>query len=314
MLWVVTTHLVSGFADYQKSIYGMTGSAHRLTVTPDPDGQFNPSQNSVSINRALLSLVAQTRTTIIFDAQGGDGPRLGLYDPDGKYSSMRITSGRPFSQADFGASQALALVNSRSYSAEKPSAQNKFSAEVIGQYEAASVPFDADYIYNLFTQKNLHGFYYVEAEDPELGARMAKLLSTNGYLVSLEKIAADPWSIILFNSLTFAYAAGLLIVFLNLSILSSAQASSDARKFRIHHRYGATPWAFTARKTVGVCVAAIGGTLVGIGVAVPVTKALGSLTASPNIEQFAMVVLLNSAAVTLLFSAAYMFRTRMEVR
>lgn len=315
MLTVLTGNVLSAFSDYDTSIYHMSGNAFTITVVPDPAGSGPSPDRSATINRAMRQDVSHEAVTIVLDAQGGDGPRLGLYDSAGLLRGIKFSEGHDFTAKDYGSSSQMVIVNQDSYVAAHETLNVDPAASIIGHYDPKSTPFDVDYVYNLFTQQNVHGTYFVDSPDPKLVFKLAQVFQSNGYLADVQKIGSTAWSVLQNDKLTFAYEAALALVYANLILLSANYASANSRKFHIHSMYGATPSRFTARVLPSVLIASAVGTTIGIIGTIPALDSLHTLSVLPGIGQAAAVLVGNVLVVGALFGTTVTARTRrMRIR
>lgn len=311
MLTVITGHVVSAFFDYDVAIFSMSSTAVTLTVVPDPSGTGPSAERSALINQAMRELVASGDATVILDAQGADGPRIGVYDPEGKYGHMVFSEGRGFSAEDYTSDVPVAIINQDSYLASKQDVAADESHGIIGRYDATSTSFSADYIYNLFTQENVHGIYYVDSPDDAIATNLAAIAERNGYLAKVQQLSDTALGVLASDRLSLAYAVAMALVYSSLALFSINYASANARRFRIHEMFGATSAQFTLSAVPLVMVATAAGTAVGIAGTLPFLASLGTLSLVPGFGHSLFILLGNVAIVAVIFGSSVVARTSM---
>lgn len=230
MLSIVAGHVVSVVHDWAEATYRMTNGAYLLTTYPNPDGDAPNARRSATVNKELRALVDGQDIVVVLDGLDGDGPRLGLYDPTGRFADTTITKGRGFAPADFQAPTATALVRSDSYLVGREDRYIPSDIAVIGYYDEKSSPFRNEYVYSLFTQENVHGAYYIDAADPTLASRFSAVLTEHGYVVEAERIDPNVWSIVQSEPLTYAYEASLILVYGSALLLCTQAEGQQGRR------------------------------------------------------------------------------------
>ncbi|MFT4230196.1 MAG: hypothetical protein QM602_07910 [Microbacterium sp.] len=309
MLAIVAGHVRSAVHDWTDATYRMTEGAYVLTVYPNPDGEAPNAERSAAINAQLRELVQGESVVIVLDALDGDGPRIGLYDPNGRFSGAVITQGRSFDTADFQSAKATAIVSDDSYLVGREDRYIPDGVTVIGYYDPASLPFTSEYVYSLFTQENVHGMYYVDAEDPGLAARFAAALEEGGYVVEGQKLDPSAWSIVQDEPLTYAYEASILLVYGSVLLLCLDWIATNQRRYLIERIYGARPGTFALRALRLVTPTALLGTAAGAGVGVWALGELGTLSVLPGLADVVALIGANVLILTAVFSCAVLTRT-----
>ncbi|MFC6354582.1 hypothetical protein [Luethyella okanaganae] len=309
MLSVVAGHVRSAVHDWSEANYRMSDHAYTLTVIPDPGGEAPTADRAQRINTELRALLDGEDAVVVLDAQDGDGPRIGLYDPRGRFADIRMTTGRAFKPGDFARADPTAIIRADSYLVGREERYIPEDVTILGHYGPASVPFRTEYVYSLFTQENVHGVYYIDAQDPGIAEGLAAVLTANGYLVAKVKLDVDAWSIIQSEPLTYAYESSLLLVYGSALLLCLNWGASNKRRYLIERLCGARPASFTLRSVRLVALAAVVGTAVGVLVGMSVLRALGTLSVLPGAMELTVVVLANTVVLVALFTAAVVVQT-----
>lgn len=304
MLTVVAGHVRSAVNDWGEANYWMSGRAVMLTVFPDPGGDAPNAERSARINAELRALLDGKDAVVVLDAQDGDGPRLGLFDPRGRFSGTQIIRGRGFQPSDFAGTPGSAIVRSDSYLVGREDEYIPDDVTVVGYFDPQSVPFRSDYVYTLFTQENVHGTYYVDAADPAVAAGFESVLTRGGYLVNAAPLDANVWSIVQGEPLTYAYESALLLVYGSAVLLCLNWAAANKRRYLISRLYGARPVSFTWRSLRPVVPAAVAGGAVGAGGGLVALQRLDTLSVLPGLADLGMIALGNGVVLAGLFAAS----------
>lgn len=309
MLTVVAGHVRSAVHDWGEANYWMSGRAVALTVVPDPGGEAPTAERSAQVNAELRALLDGEKAIVVLDAQDGDGPRLGLYDPQARFYGAQIIRGRGFQPSDFASTHPSAIVRSDSYLVGREDEYVPDDVAVVGYFDAQSVPFRTEYVYTLFTQENVHGTYYVDAANPAVAAGFERVLTRGGYLVDAAPLDADVWSIVQGEPLTYAYESALLLVYGSAVLLCLNWAAANKRRYLISRLYGARPVSFTWRSLRPAASAAVAGGAVGVMYGLLALQALDTLSVLPRLTDLGVIAVGNGAVLSGLFAASVVAQT-----
>lgn len=308
MLTIVVGHVRSAARDWREANYRMGEGAFRLDVLPNPDGEAPNPQRSAAINAQLRAVVANDDAVVVLDSNDEDGPRVGLHDPQGRLTP-RSSSGRSLRASDFGKDTTTAMLRQGSYLLGREEGYIPAGVEIVGQFSREDTPFTQEYIYTLFSQENVHGTYYLDAE-PETVALFEQALRRGDYLVSGAPIESNVLVVVQSEALTFAYEASLLLVYATALLLCLNWGAANRRRYSIEYRYGAYPLVFSLRMIWLNIIPVALGTALGATGAIVILRQLNTLSVVPGVTEILLISGANTVMLCGLFLVAITMQTR----
>jgi hypothetical protein len=295
-------------ADQQRSVFDLGDGVLRVEVSADSVS----SADLVDASDRLFDLIRGREVTIVFDAHGNDGPRIGIFDGADAFDSLVPADGSVLAQGDYASQEVRVMVRSDSYVARHIDDDGGFgilpdSAVVTGTYLASSAPFDFDYVYNLFSTPNFDGTFYVKG-DAESTRDVLELLRSAGLSVALTPVP-EPGDYVQSTrgAIQIEVMAGLLLMSLTLIFLDTAAAQRS--RWRVSKLFGATP----AR--IGIQEALRSALAVGVGLGVgAILTSLGAMLWFPALVappgMIALLVVVCALAAGLLSAPIHFFSSR----
>jgi len=294
--------------DQQRAVFDL-GAVTRFEVTAPQSGKRPPSSAELaSATDKLFDLVKSKSVSIVLDAHGNDGPRIGVFDPSGALRDLAPTRGRSFGKDDFLSRDVRIMIRSGSY-LEKQTATAMNSgliprgSEVIGQYDGSKAPFDADYLYNLFSADVGEGSWYVRASDRNVEGIQSALASI-GYVVQPIR-TPTPAQYVQSTSAATEIESMLGLVAVSLVLVVFDLSVAGRGRWRVMKLFGATPLRIGRDQAAWIALLF----LVGLSVGSVGSAALIGLW-SPNLVAAPLVILIGDAgALMLAFAASVLFFT-----
>lgn len=232
---------VSGLlADQERSVFTLGAGVVRFDAVPSSAS----TDDLADLQDELYQSLRASSTTIVFDAHGNDGPRLGVFDTAGTFDSLELGTGRVLAKQDYLSRDLRVMVRSDSYIAERladsgESAILPEGATVTGTFVAPSAPFASDYVYNLFSLARFDGSFYISASEPEVADDFARILRSAGISLTPTPL---PGPIDYVQStrgaIEIELMAALLVVSLGLVFFDTA--TSQRNRWRVSQLFGAT--------------------------------------------------------------------------
>lgn len=222
-----------------------------------------------------------------------------------------IIQGRNFNLSDFESQAIAALVRSDSYLVGREERYIPDDVNVIGYYDGKSSPFKNEYVYTLFTQDNVHGVYYIGADDPELAMQFAAVLERYDYVVTMREVDPNVWSIVQSEPLTYAYEASMLLAYGSILLLFLNWIAANKRRYLIERLYGAHPVSFIVRWIRCVVPAGAIATAVGATIGMVVLGRLGALSVEPGLLDIVGITVTNAVVLGVFFALAVGAQTMM---
>jgi len=265
MLAVLIAHVSSIAHDWGVQHFGLDGTVYAIASFETGSGPAT-SADVTATNGKLLSAARENDAVVVLDADGGDGPRLGVFDPVGRYSSMKMVQGRNLTDSDVDAPATAVVVSASSYIVDREEMYLPSDVDIVGYYAADSAPFSTEYVYALFTQPDLRGTYFVESTDETLAQRFGKVLSDAGYGVSIWEVDTSVWAALRGDALTYAYVASMILVLGAVALLVANWVTVSRRRIGIHRMFGATPISFASSLLPRIAAWVLVGAAVGMAI------------------------------------------------
>lgn len=259
-------------SDQQRSVFDLGSSV----VHVDVSSASVSAEEQAALGDQLYESLSGSNVTVVFDAHGNDGPRLGIFDGAGEFSSIESTSGSVLTRADYLSQDLRIMVRSDSYIAKQiresgDSGILPDSTVVTGTFAASSAPFDVDYVYNLFSTPSFKGSFYIKADEAGTADNIVQMLRSAGLTVTPSPILGPADYVqSTRGAVEIEVMAGLLVV--SLALLFFDAATAQRNRWRVSKLFGATPmrigWEEGLRSTLGVGLGlAIGASLTSVAAA-----------------------------------------------
>ncbi len=314
MLAVLAGHVMLASREWGDSFFGLGENTLSVSSFPDPAGEQPDAGQAERVNQQLYAALAGTDAVVVFDGAGGDGPRLGIFDPGGYFSDMSVVSGRPFKAGDFDRSTTGAVVSATSYVVGREQLYIPDGVDVIGYYDPDSSPFATEYLYSLFVQGSIDGTYYVKSADASVARSVAAALSDGGTrIVSIREIDTTVWGALQGDSLTYAYSAALLLACGSIALLVGNWTVQNQSRIEVHLMFGATPLSFALRILPMITGVAAVGAGIGLASGFALVSGLDTLDTAPDPVLFLALLGIETLVVSAIFVSVIALHGRAKV-